>query len=181
MLNIGSKIVEKVLGYYFINLEARHYINELARLLSLDAGNLDRKLKELENEGIFASEKQGNLKYFFINKRYPLLEEIKKLYNLKYGIEKKLSDAFASLKGLKEIYIFGSYTKNKLSAESDIDILLIGNHSSLQAKRLIAGLSDDLGRELNIVDMTLEELEKRKENKDEFIENIFKNKIIKIK
>ena len=181
MLNIGSKITEKVLGYYFINLESRLYVNELARLLHVDVGNLDRKLKELEGDGLFISEKQGNLKYFSINKKYPLLKEVKSLYNIKYGIEKKLSDIFGKLHGLKEAYIFGSYAQNKLSTESDIDILLVGEHSSLVAKRLVIDLGEELGRELNIVDMTEKEFAKRKKNKDEFIGNIFKNKIIKLK
>ena len=181
MLRIGSKITEKVLGYYFMNPETRHYVNELARILSVDVGNLDRKLKELEGDGLLVSEKQGNLKYFSINKKYPLLKEMRSLYNMKYGIEKKIVDVLGKLNGLKEIYIFGSYAQNKLSVGSDIDILLIGDHSSLSAKRLIVGLGEDLGRELNIVDMTEKEFAKRKRGGDEFIENIFKNKIIKLK
>ena len=72
-----------------MNPETRHYVNELARILSVDVGNLDRKLKELEGDGLLVSEKQGNLKYFSINKKYPLLKEMRSLYNMKYGIEKK--------------------------------------------------------------------------------------------
>lgn len=181
MLNFKSKITEKVLGYYFINPDARHYINELARILNVDAGNLDRKLKELEGEGILKSEEQGNLKYFLINKHYPLLRQVKSFYNAKYGIEKKLSASLAVLNGLREAYIFGSYAKNQMSVESDIDILLIGDHSALQAKRIFAKFGDELQRDFNVIDMTEEEFQKRKLSKDEFIENIFRNKIIKIK
>jgi len=181
MLSFKSKIVEKVLGYYFLNPESQRYINELARILKVDAGNLDRKLKELESEGILISEEKGNLKYFFLNKNYALLKEIMNLYNAKYGIDKKLSELFANLKGLKEAYIFGSYAKNQMDTESDIDILLIGDHQSLQAKRMVAQMGDALQREINIVDMTETEFQKRKRNKDEFIENIFSHKNIKIK
>lgn len=180
MLEIKSKIAEKVLGYYFVNKKARHYVNELARLLELDPGNLDRKLRDLEKEGILNSENQGNLRYFSLNEKYPLFAEFEKIYKLKYGVEKKLTDALKKLKGLKEAYIFGSYAKNKLSSESDIDILLIGNHSSLEAKRLTAKLGNELKRELSIIDMTEEEFKKRKSKKDEFIENINKNKTIKL-
>ena len=60
MFNFKSKIAEKLLGYYFVNADAGHYINELARMLSLDPGNLDRKLKELEKEGILISRPIGN-------------------------------------------------------------------------------------------------------------------------
>jgi len=180
MLEFKSKIEEKVLGYYFINKKAKHYVNELARILKLDPGNLDRKLNELAKEGILTFEKQGNLKYFLLNDDYSLLSEIEKIYKAKYGVEKKLASALKKLKKLKSAYIFGSYAKNKLNSESDIDILLVGDHSSLDAKRLVFGLGNELKRELNIVDMTETEFQKRKKNKDEFIGNIFKNKIIKI-
>ena len=93
MLDIKSKITQKLLTYYFANLSASHYVNELARMLEVDPGNLDRKLRELEKEGLFVSEKQGNLKFFQLNKSYPLLEEVRKWYKMKYGLEKRLKES----------------------------------------------------------------------------------------
>lgn len=180
MLNIKSKITQKLLTYFFANSSVSQYVNELARILEVDPGNLDRKLKELEGEGLFVSLKQGNLKFFQLNKNYPLLKEIERWYKLKYGLEKKLKESLENLVDLKEAYIFGSYAKGNFGPESDIDILLIGNHSSLSAKRLIANVGYDTKREFNIIDLTQKEFNERKKNKDEFIENIFKNKIIKI-
>lgn len=180
MTNFKSKITQKLFDYFFLNPSAEHYINDLARILKVDPGNLDRKLKELEKEGIFSSEKRGNQKYYFLNKSYSLLNEIKKLYNLKYGLEKKIAAELKNLKELKSAYIFGSYANGRLEAESDIDLLLIGSHSGLAAKRIAAGWEGEFNREFNIIDLTEEELEKKKKNKDEFIGEIFKNKIIKI-
>jgi predicted nucleotidyltransferase len=115
-----------------------------------------------------------------LNKNYPLLGEVKKWYKLKYGLEKKLEKELRRLNGLKEAYIFGSYAKNSFGPESDIDILLIGSHSSIEAKRLLEKIETESKRELNVLDMTENELKKRKKKNDEFIEEIFKNKIIKI-
>jgi len=180
MIGFRSKITVKILDYYFVNPEKRHYINELADLLEVDPGNLFRKLKELETEGILISETRGNQKYFSLNKNYPLLKEIKKTYEAKYGIVNLLKDRLAKLKNLKEAYIFGSYAQNTLQQESDIDILLIGDHSSLGAKRLILPVQKNIGREINIIDLTPKEFKQRKKKKDEFIKNIFSQKIIKI-
>jgi len=180
MFEIKSKVAEKLLGYYSLNPTARHYINELARILHLDPANLDKQLKKLELEGLFSSQTQGNLKYFFLNINYPLFEEFKKTYAFKYGVERKISQALRNLEGLEAGYIFGSYAKNNFGAQSDIDILLIGDHSSLEAKRKLAKLESEFSRELNVIDMTQQELSKRKKQKDEFVENLFKNKMIKI-
>lgn len=180
MLEYRSQITKKVLGYYFLNSDRKHYINELADLLSVDPGNLFRKLKELEREGILISETSGNQKYFSLNKKYPLLHEVKKIYNAKYGVASLLKKKISKLKGLKSAWIFGSYAQNSFQQESDIDLLLIGSHSSLEAKRLILPLEKDLGREINIIDMTEKDFESRKKKKDEFIKNIFSQKTIKI-
>ena len=180
MIKLGSKITIKILGYYFLNPAREHYINELAEILETDPGNLFRKLKELEAEGIFISEKRGNQKYFKLNKKYPLLKEIKKTYEMKYGLADRLKKITSGLKGLREAYIFGSYAADSLQQESDIDILLIGNHSSLGAKRIILPLQNEIKREINIIDLTPEDFDRRKKHKDEFLKNIFSKKTIKL-
>ncbi len=79
MISLKSKITQLVLNYFFLNPQAKKYTNELARLFQVDPKNLDRKLKELEKEGLLKSEFLGKQRYFFINSRYPLLKEYKKI------------------------------------------------------------------------------------------------------
>lgn len=86
MFNFSSKIAVKILRYFFINPGKKNYINELARILEADPGNLSRKLAELEKEGILISEFSGEQRYYFINKKYPLLKEVKKAFELKHGL-----------------------------------------------------------------------------------------------
>jgi len=180
MFKFRSKITTKLLGYFFLNPQKSHYINELASILNLDVGNLFRKLKELEQEGILYSEMRGNQKYYGLNKEYSLLKETKKAKKSKNGLPNLLERKLSKLKKLEGAYLFGSYARNNLQQESDIDILLIGTHSSLEAKRIILPLQKDIGREINIIDMSAKELEARKRKKDEFIQNIFSHKFIKI-
>jgi len=180
MFQFRSKITIKVLGYFFLNPQKTHYVNDLAIVLDLDVGNLFRKLKELEKEGILCSEKRGNQKYYRLNKNYSLLKEAKRMYNAKYGIIEILKEKLKGIKKLKEAYIFGSYAKGNFQQESDIDILLIGNHSSLEAKRKILPLEKNIGREINIIDISTEEMKSRQKKNDDFTKNIFSQKTIKI-
>lgn len=180
MIQLRSKIALKLLDYFFINPDNSHYINELAGILKLDPGNLFRKLKELEIEGILSSENRGSQKYYSLNKKYPLFKEFKKTYQAKYGLANLLKEKASKIKGLKEAYIFGSYASDSLQQGSDIDILLVGDHSSLEAKKLLIPLQKDIGREINIIDLSEQELKKRKKQKDEFVNNIFSNEVIKL-
>lgn len=180
MIQFRSKITLKLLDYFFLNPDSSHYINELADMLKLDPGNLFRKLKELEIEGILISENRGSQKYYSLNKKYPLFKEFKKTYQAKYGLTNSLKEKISGIKGLREAYIFGSYASDSLQQGSDIDILLVGDHSSLEAKKLIIPLQKDIGREINIIDLSEQELKRRKKQNDEFVNNIFSNEVIKL-
>lgn len=180
MLQFRSKVTRKVLEYFFLNSDQSRYINELAGILGLDAGNLYRKLKEMEREGILISDERGNQKYYSLNKRYSLLKELKRTYEAKYGFINHLKEDLNKLKGIEEAYLFGSYAAGNFQQESDIDILLVGSHSSLEAKRIILPLQKMIGREINIVDLSPKELKSRLRKKDDFIKNIFSKKTIKL-
>lgn len=179
MLKFRSKITVKVLDYYFTNPQKARYINELAGLLEVDPGNLYRKLKELENENILVQDTKGNQKYYSLNKDYPLLKEIKKAYEAKYGFKKKLGQALKGLKGLDEAYLYGSFATGQPDKGSDIDLLLIGSHSGIGAARKILPLEKFLGREINIIDMTRREYENRRQ-KDDFLKQVLSTKPIKL-
>ena len=168
------------MAYYFINPQAKNYVNELAGILAVDSGNLTRKLKELESEGVLVSVFSGNQKFYALNSRYPLLKELKKIFQSKYGLEETLKKRLKKLSGLKEAYLYGSFAKGGFGPESDFDLLLIGSHSTLEAQRAVVDLQNELQREINIVDLTEKDFLNRKKKKDEFIKNIFQEKIIKL-
>lgn len=177
MISLKSKITLLVLNYFFLNPQARSYTNELARLFKIDPKNLDRKLKELEKEGLLKSEFSGKQRYFFLNRSYSLLKEYKKIILKTVGFEKKLAEKLANLPGLTSAYIFGSYSKNKMDAMSDIDILLIGSHSPLEAQRLVLPLQKEIQREINIIDMSKKEFAAKKKNYDAFLKNVLASSI----
>jgi len=179
MINFRSKIAQKVLSYFLLNPEEEMYVNEMARKFVVNRGNLVRKLAEWEREGILTKTERGNLSLYKINKKYSLLEEMKKIAQKKFGLEEQLKKVLKGVKGLKMAFIFGSYAEDKLETESDIDLLLIGSHNALNVQRGIIRLQEEFDREINVVDMTEVEL-KEKKQKSEFVKNIFNNKYIQI-
>jgi predicted nucleotidyltransferase len=180
MISLRSKVATRILDYYFLNQSARHYINELARMLELDPKNTENKLKEFEKEGLLKSEFRGKERYFFLAKGNPILRHYRQIFLKTKGIEKKLKDIISSIKGVKEAYIFGSYANNLMDSSSDIDILVIGSHSVLELQKHIAKLQQYTGREFNVVNLGTKEFDKKKDCNDPFISEIFKGKNIKI-
>ena len=180
MISLRSKVAIKLLDYYFLNPDAQHYINELARILGLDPKNTETKLKEFEKNGLFKSEFRGKERYFFLAKDSPLLEHYRQIFLKTYGIEKRLKDMLRDIKGLKEAYIFGSYANDSMDSSSDIDILAIGSHSVLELQKVIVKLQKDTGREFNVANLSPKEFEAKKKSRDPFISSVFKNKTIRI-
>ena len=180
MISLRSKVAIKLLDYYFLNPDAQHYINELARILGLDPKNTETKLKEFEKEGIFKSEFRGKERYFFLAKDNPVLEHYRQIFLKTHGIEKRLKDMVRDIKGLREVYIFGSYANNKMDSSSDIDLLAVGTHSVLELQRIIVKLQKDTGREFNVMNLSPKEFEAKKKDKGSFISDVFKTKTIKI-
>lgn len=180
MISLKSSITQKLLSYFFLNKTKEFYVNELARLLKVDPKNLDKKLKELEREGLFKSEFKGMQKYYSLNQSFPLLEAYEQIINKTIGLEYQLKNALTGVNGPEEAYVFGSYASDKLGVLSDIDLLIIGSHKALDAEKVISPLRESLGRDVNIIDMTRKEFEKRKQKKDPLIKDVFSKPIIKI-
>ena len=179
MLSLKSKITRAVLGYFSLHDGGELYVNEMARRLSLDQGNLDRKLKELEKEGILKSELKGKERYYSINSSFPLLAEYKKIILKTVGLEHQLKEAVQAVRGIKEAYIFGSYAKDQMDSASDIDLLAIGNHRSLELQKKISAIQGSIGRDINVIQMNPDEYKKKRKT-DPFLKSVHEGKKIQI-
>ena len=180
MLSLRSKITRKILNLFFLNRKERFYINELAKLLKEDHSNIHKKLIELRKEGILSDEFSGKERYFFLNSKYPFLKEYRKIILKGFGFEKILKEKLSKLRGVDSAYIFGSYAQNRLSLESDIDLLVIGDVDSLKLQKTLLDIQHFSGREINPIELTKREFEKRRKENDSFLEDIFSKKYIKI-
>lgn len=180
MISLRSKVTVKILNYFFLNPEAKHYINELARILNLDPKNIDRKLKELEKNGILQSEFSGKQRYFYLTKKNFLLRNYRQIFLKTYGLEQKLKKLLARTKGVKAAYLFGSYVKNQMDISSDVDLLLVGNHSTIDWQRKINQLQKEISREINTLSLSEQEFKNKQRANNPFIKNILTDKNIKL-
>ena len=179
MISLKSKITQAVLGYFMLHEASELYGNEMARLLSLDQGNLDRKLKELEKEGIFKSNLRGKERYYSLNASFPLLQEYKKIILKTVGFEQSLKQLLKVVKGLERAYLFGSYAGNKMDHSSDIDLLVVGDHSVIELQRKIAEIQKSVKREINVISMSAGEYRK-KQRSDPFLKSILQKKKVQL-
>ena len=133
----------------------------LRALLRVETGNLTRKLISFEKEGILKSRWQGKQRYYSLDKAFPLLKEYKNIVFKTIGLEQLLKDSLRKISGIKTAIIYGSYAQNKMDSHSDIDLLVVGKHSTVLLQKAIAGIQKSIRREINVVSMSLEEYQQK--------------------
>lgn len=180
MIDLRSKLRQRLLGYYFTNPGARHYLRELAALLEVDAANLSRELTRLEQHGLFVSTRERSHRYFQLNTRYPLYEEIRKIVFKTVGAAGLLRDELQPIRGIEEAYLYGSFARNQQDAASDLDVLLIGKPKAAELETVIRKLERRLRREINYTLLNREEFQSRNARKDAFLRSIWRGKAIRL-
>ena len=180
MFSLRSKITQAVLNYFFLNPKKTLYINEMARLLKVDQGNLSRKLNELVTAGLLKAEYKGNQRYYSLNASHPLLKHYKSIVLTTVGLEADLKKTFLHIKGIKQLIIFGSYVRNRLRIDSDIDLLVVGPASHLEIVKAILPLQQKTGRPINVVDLSEKEFQNKMTKKDPLLMDIFKKPLIQL-
>lgn len=179
MVSLRSKISQKVLSYFMLQQGAETYVSNLSRSLHIEVGNLTRKLNELEKEGILKSRWQGNQRYYSLNKDFSLFKEYKNIVLKTIGLEQILKTSLNKISGIKKAVIFGSYAQDKMDSHSDIDLLVIGDHSTIDLQRAVADIQKSIQREINAVSMSFQEYTQKK-GKAPFLKSVEAKKSIKI-
>lgn len=174
MFEIRSKLEKELMAYFFLNPGEKHHLHELARILSADPANLNVKLKKLKAGGLFKCEERGNQKIYSLNEKFPLLSEYKSIISKTYGAEDILKKALEKVSGIIRACIFGSYAKGNFDRFSDIDLLVIGDHDSLELTSAVSSAERKMGREINFVEYSPDEYNRLRKT-DPFLKTAEKN------
>lgn len=175
-----SKIRQDLLALFFSGTSKSYYLRELQRLLGHSAGSIRRELLRFQKDGLFVTQKVGNLLYYRLNTTHPLFEELKSIVSKTVGVEGSLKKELSSIKEIKTAFIYGSFASKQEKAGSDIDLMIIGNPDSSALYKKIARLEEKLNREINVTIYSPEEYKSRKKVQSGFILDLLKSRKIMV-
>ncbi|NAS89893.1 hypothetical protein C4E24_09245 [ANME-1 cluster archaeon AG-394-G21] len=72
------------------------------------------------------SERRGNLKYYVVNKKMPIYNELACIILKTEGVAKELRDSLSEI-GVEMAFIYGSFANMKTGVDSDIAVFIIGD------------------------------------------------------
>jgi predicted nucleotidyltransferase len=178
---LNTRLRRRLLAYSFTHCDESYYVRELASLIDQDPGNLSRELRKLEAEGMYTSSIKGKVKFYSLNKNYPLFEEIKKIVFKTEGVEGSLKELVLKYKSIVFAFIYGSYAKNKEKKTSDIDLCVVGKFNRDHFTNEARGLESKLNREINFTVYSEGEFEIERKKEGGFLNLVLKDKIIILK
>jgi predicted nucleotidyltransferase len=174
----GSRIRAKILGWLFTHPDKSFFVRQMALILKEDPTNVSREMAKLEELGILRSKRNGNLKHFQTNLECPFFEDLKGLVLKTTGVAGRIQAALEKLAGIEYAFIYGSYAKGEEKADSDVNLLIIGDVDMDRLDSNLGKLEKTLGREINYVLYSMEEFKSKKKAKDGFLMDVLSGKKI---
>jgi len=171
----SSKVRVELLGAFFLHPDKAFYIREVERITGEDHQNVSRELQNLEGIGLLISHRQGNLRYFQLNRQFVLYNELRSMYLKTRGVATVLKETLMRIDDIEISFIYGSFAAGAESEKSDIDLMVIGKIPLEDLLQRIREPEKILGREIQVSLYDLSEIITRLSQNDPFITEVMKN------
>jgi predicted nucleotidyltransferase len=170
----------KVYRWIFGQPDRQYHLSELRRLTGLGSASLQRELNRLAAAGLVRSEHRGNMRYFQAHAQSPVHTELVALTRKTLGVVPVLQEALAPLlPKLQAAWVYGSVARQTDTAQSDVDVMLVGNDLLLgEVLELLLPAEVQLGRKINPNCYTIEAFERRRLEPDSFINRVLSQPVL---
>ena len=147
------------------------HLREIQRSSGLSIGSIQQEAVTLQKLGLITVRKDGNRTYFEANKEHPLCGDIRRLVLKTSGLVDVVKQALKA-DDIKCAFVFGSVARGEERADSDIDLMVIGDIGLRKLTGLLSGVANKVGREINPHIHSLEEFKKRLVKKEHLVSMI---------
>jgi predicted nucleotidyltransferase len=151
------------------------YLSELAQFLGTTPSSLQRELKTLVDGGILETRREGSRAYFKADTRSPLFPELRGLIEKTAGVVPTLRDVFRPLESrIACAFVYGSVARSQEHAQSDIDLLVVGEVGLADLTPALRKAEARLGREVNVTSYSAAEFRRKAAAKDHFLAEVLR-------
>lgn len=170
-MTLFSKSRTEILRQLFGITPNEFHIREIVRQSNLNVSTIRQELKTLSEMNLITSIRKGNRLYCTANQNHPLYSDLRNIVIKSFGIIDVLQPKFSTI-DVEVVFIYGSFARNEAKANSDIDIMVIGNLELEKLTECLVGVPEQLEREVNPIILSANKLEEKLFNNDPFITEI---------
>jgi predicted nucleotidyltransferase len=165
-----SQVQQRVLALIFGYPERSFYTSEIVKRIQSGTGAVERELSRLQRSGLVCVERIGNQKHFRANRASPIFRELQSLVVKTVGLIEPLREALQPYSNkIKAAFVFGSVAKGTDTAQSDIDLMVVGDE--LSYSDLYAALQNAeslLQRKVSPLFLSVKDWRRKASEKDSF-------------
>jgi predicted nucleotidyltransferase len=151
------------------------FLSELARFLRTTPSSLQRELRALVGGGILQRRREGTRIYFKAETRSPLFPELRGLLEKTSGLLPTLKNALAPFQARIDCaFVHGSVARSREHAQSDVDLLVVGDVGLAELAPTLRKAETSLGRDINVASYSRREFRNKVAAGDHFLSQVLR-------
>ena len=163
----GSRTRVKLLRLFLTNPGASFYVRELTRKIDEQLNSVRRELANLTRLGVVSGSEREDKKYYILNQRFVLAEELKALLlKSQLLVEEDLVRRIQATGKVRYLALTGSFTGTKTAPT---DMLVVGRVDRNLMLKTIERFQREVGREVNYTLLSVREYNERRNLGDKFL------------
>ena len=172
---MASRSRAAILKLLFDGADHEFYLRDIERRTGLIIRAVQQEIPHLLKLDLIESRKDGNRRYLRANRKHPLYPEICQIVMKTTGWVSKLTRALTR-PDVKFAFVFGSIARGDEKAESDIDLMVIGEIGLRLLSSLTGPISRKANRVVNPHVYSASEFERKMNTKDHFVTAVLESK-----
>ncbi len=170
-----------ILAELFMNSDELFSISHLAQFAGTSLPTAMREVDRLLDGQLVIQKTSGRARFIQANKEHLLFDSVSQIIAFSYGPAAVLPPLLIGLDGIEHAFLFGVWaarlSRQTAAAPKEVDLLLIGNVSRIEASRAAARAEDLLGREVNVQFASAIEWQR---GESDFVRDIKQNALVEL-
>jgi predicted nucleotidyltransferase len=139
-----------ILALLYGRADQTFYTRQIAREVAASVGAVQRELENLTKVGLVIRTALGSQVFYQANRDAPIFAEMHSLVNKTVGIFSMLRSALRPLSTQVAVaFVYGSVARQAETAQSDIDLMVVGKASIDDVISYLASVEKNTGRPIN--------------------------------
>ncbi len=166
-----------VLALLYGRTDESFYVRQIARHLGASVGAVQRELEKLAQIRLITRRSSGNQVFYQVNQQSPVFSDMRSLVNKTVGVFNVVRAALEPLaERILAAFVYGSVAREEETAQSDIDLMIVGEIELDEVLSRLSGVEGSLGRPTNPTVYSAKEFKQKIASGNHFLSAVMKDK-----
>ena len=162
-----------VLALLYGRTDQSFYTREIAREVHASVGAVQRELENLSKVGLITRKSVGSQVFYQANRDTAIFPEMRALVNKTIGVFGVLRSSLRPLsKRIVVAFVYGSVARDEETAQSDIDLMVVGTATLDQVLSRLSIIEKSIGRPINPTVYSVAEFKSKLETGNHFLNSV---------